>query len=270
MRMVDVFISYARSQRVLVEPLWRQLKSAGLDVFFDVEGIDGGDDFPLVIDRAIKDAKVVLGCWTNVAFARPWVLRECRVALARGVLVPVALEKIDTIGVPTEFFGINYFDLTDYLAGKKSEGWQRTIAALSDRLGHLIRFPASDLAREKARNASDQRHRQDRLLTYAGWSVASELFNGRRSLEELLEADLALLAKLANRIEDGDRTLSEDFPERVSEAHVARNKILIGLLRRKLSMDQVVPEMQAELIKYANASRQTWGAYSEPRANKSG
>jgi hypothetical protein len=128
---VDVFISYPRRSRARVEPIKAKLDALGLDCFYDLEGIDGGAEFPAVIDRAVKAAKSVLGCWSPDAFTRPWVMQECRVAHARNVLVPVAIERFDNLAVPTEFFGINYLDLVAWDGSDTHEGWQRTLVNLS-------------------------------------------------------------------------------------------------------------------------------------------
>ncbi|MEM1106954.1 MAG: TIR domain-containing protein [Pseudomonadota bacterium] len=55
--MVDVFISYARRQRAMVEPLKARFEAMGLDVFFDLEGIDGGAVLPDVITCAAQFAR---------------------------------------------------------------------------------------------------------------------------------------------------------------------------------------------------------------------
>jgi formylglycine-generating enzyme required for sulfatase activity len=135
LNLVDIFISYPRSARAKVEPIKKKLDALGFDCFFDVEGIDGGAEFPVVIDRALKAAKAVLGCWSSTAFTRPWVVQECRVARARNVLVPVAIERFDSMAVPTEFFGLNYLDLTSWDGRDSHEGWNRTLQAIGKLVG---------------------------------------------------------------------------------------------------------------------------------------
>jgi hypothetical protein len=134
-KVVDVFISYPRSMRARVKPIKAKLDALGIDCFFDVENIDGGAEFPVVIDKAVKSARAVLACWSPVAFTRPWVMQECRVAHARNVLVPVAIEYFNALAVPTEFFGVNYLDLTNWNGNDDYEAWQLTLRTL----GKLIR-----------------------------------------------------------------------------------------------------------------------------------
>jgi TIR domain len=133
--MHDVFISYARKERERVEPIKNLLEKSGLKVFFDAQDIDAGNEFPEIIDRALKQAAVVLGIWSPYALTRPWVKRECRVGQARGVLVPVALEPLDEIkDIPTEFSGLQYLQLSDDDVSESSRVWREVRNAIEKRL----------------------------------------------------------------------------------------------------------------------------------------
>ena len=132
--MVDVFISYPRAQRDRVEPIREKLTALGLDVFFDLEGIDGGATFPDVIDRALRGSKAVLCAWSPLYFDRPWCLIECRNAKARELLVPVATEGFDPFAPPADLQGVNYYDLTGWKGEDAHENWNRTL----QRLGRLV------------------------------------------------------------------------------------------------------------------------------------
>jgi hypothetical protein len=144
--MVDVFLSYPRKARAKVEPIKRGLESLGLDVFFDVQGIDGGDAFPDVIDRAVKSAKAVIGCWSEDAFKSKWCMSECRVGDMRGVLVPVAIERFTELTKPTDFVATNYIDLTDFQGFQPHEGWTRTLRSLSKFVERDLLRPAGATA----------------------------------------------------------------------------------------------------------------------------
>ena len=65
-------------------------------------------------------------------------MQECRVARARNVLVPVAIEHFDSLAVPTEFFGLNYLDLVGWDGSDAYEGWQRTLHALGKLVGREL------------------------------------------------------------------------------------------------------------------------------------
>ena len=136
--MVDVFISYPRVERANVEPIRDKLEALGLDTFFDIHGIDGGDTFPDVIDQALRSAKAVLGIWSPLAFQSKWCMIECRFAAARGVLVPIALERFDELAMKSDFMTTNYLDLTDFDGRDDHAGWQRTLRSLSRHVGREL------------------------------------------------------------------------------------------------------------------------------------
>jgi formylglycine-generating enzyme required for sulfatase activity len=136
--LVDVFISYPRVERSKVELIKAKLDALGLDTFFDIHGIDGGDTFPDVIDHALKSAKAVLGVWSPRAFQSKWCMIECRVGAARGVLVPIAVERFSELDMKSDFMTTNYLDLTDFDGRENHEGWQRTLRSLSRHVGREL------------------------------------------------------------------------------------------------------------------------------------
>lgn len=131
---MDVFLSYARAERQRVELIRQNLASIGLDVFFDVDGIDAGAEFPEAIDHALRTCKVVLACWSPLYFTRRWCLIESRVALAAGRLVPIAVERLDDQAPPADLRFVNYLDLSEWTGEQEHSGWQTTLRAL---LRHL-------------------------------------------------------------------------------------------------------------------------------------
>ena len=109
----DVFISYHSVDRDRVQPIYAALVGQGFRVFYDREGIEAGDSFPETLDRAVKSASVVLGCWSVRALEQSkWMKKECLVGLGRSVLLPVALESLPQDGVPVEFYDLHYIDLS--------------------------------------------------------------------------------------------------------------------------------------------------------------
>jgi hypothetical protein len=123
----DVFISYARQERAAVELIKERLEQRGLSVFFDADGLDGGDQFPDVIDHAVKSAKCVLGVWSPLAITRPWVKNECRVGFRRGVLITAALSPVDPDTIPTEFGAPHLISVHDETAL-----WRAILAKLGE------------------------------------------------------------------------------------------------------------------------------------------
>jgi hypothetical protein len=103
---------------------WERL---GLSVFLDLEGIEAGDDFPVVLDKEIKSALSVVAIWSNYALTRDWLRKECRVAKQRKVLVPLAIEEIDHLAVPVEFDGVQWIEF-DKESEAQLEGLVRSLA----------------------------------------------------------------------------------------------------------------------------------------------
>lgn len=97
--MTDVFISYKRRMRPKVEEIAKALEALGFEVWFDAD-LEAGSSFSSEISERVRNAKCVLVCWTDDAFAHGgdkngWVVGEASIGRSRAVLVPVLLEKAD-------------------------------------------------------------------------------------------------------------------------------------------------------------------------------
>lgn len=163
--MADVFISYARAERDVAEAVKLRLEAMGLSVFLDVDGLDGGDVFSEKLDREVKTAGIVLGLWSPVALARPWVQIECDIGKRRGVLIPVAIKPFRDMDVPAPFWNIQFVDLTDALDHADNPNWaklQRSIARTLNRPDMAKAAPAPapgaapDWARTRPKDARVQ------------------------------------------------------------------------------------------------------------------
>lgn len=127
----DVFLSYARADTARAEQIKNLLENLGLSVFFDTEGLDGGDVFPDVLDREVKAAGAIVGVWSKHALTRPWVKIECDIGRARGVLVPIQIEQIADLDRPAAFWNIQFADLSDFDGHTDHVGWLRFVRALA-------------------------------------------------------------------------------------------------------------------------------------------
>jgi outer membrane protein OmpA-like peptidoglycan-associated protein len=133
--MADVFLSYARVDRALAEQVKAGLEAAGLSVFFDVEGLDGGDVFPDVLDREVKGAGAVVSLWSQHSLSRPWVKQECSIGLKRKCLIPLAIERLGELDVPVAFEGLQQIDFTGFHGRTDGAEWQKLMRALARTLG---------------------------------------------------------------------------------------------------------------------------------------
>lgn len=144
----DVFISYARTDSARARMIRERLTALGLSVFFDTEGIDTGEEFPVIIDRAVKGAKCVLGLWSRNAFAGRWVRIESRIGHDQNKLVPAMIDSMRPEELPAEFYNVNVVSLADFHGQENHEGWQRVVRAIGKRVGR------SDLAGALATSAA--------------------------------------------------------------------------------------------------------------------
>lgn len=129
--MADVFLSYARVDLAKAERVKAALEAAGLSVFFDVEGLDGGDVFPDVLDREVKTAGAVVSLWSPHSLSRPWVKQECSIGLKRKCLVPLAIEPLGQLDVPVAFEGLQVIDFTGYHGRTDTAEWRQLMRALA-------------------------------------------------------------------------------------------------------------------------------------------
>jgi TIR domain len=89
-----VFVSYARHDRLAVEPAVDLLRAGGVEVFVDVLSIGFGERWKDVLNDALARCERVLVFWSRAAAASEWVEREWRSALALGKkIVPTLLDR---------------------------------------------------------------------------------------------------------------------------------------------------------------------------------
>lgn len=226
--MVDVFISYSRSSRKRVEPIKQKLDGLGLDCFFDMHQIDGGANFPDVIDRALRDSRSVLCCWSPAYFQGQWSMIECRDAMARGIIVPVAVERFEQFAPPADLRQINWLDLVDWNGEEGHEEWKRTMQNLGKLIGRdLIRGPqainrgaGADTSHASAAVPVRDRLLEDLRTTWAGFAAKSDVAAVERFLQRVHDAVPG--SGLEFEIEDHFDRLSKQADRRTKEAEIAR------------------------------------------------
>jgi|GEM_PF-6149279 len=152
---MDVFISYAREDAGLAEPLKGRLEALGLTCFFDLDdGIHSGDTFPQRIADAVRQSKAVVACWTPYALTRVWCRRECFIAQELGKLVPVALKPLQPSD-RVEFIDVSFEDLTEYDFKGPHLGYSQTLRSLAAKLdGWAEANPDKPVAEALARAAA--------------------------------------------------------------------------------------------------------------------
>jgi len=92
--MADIFFSYKREDRSLVEPVVRRLEREGFTVWWDPT-IVPGELFQSTIRHELETARCVIVAWSKNSIRSGWVHDEANFGRKRGILVPVNLDGIE-------------------------------------------------------------------------------------------------------------------------------------------------------------------------------
>jgi hypothetical protein len=114
--MTDIFLSYKREDKALVEALARALEDEGLSVWWDTD-LPLGKSYASSISGALTNAKVVIPVWTQRSIHSEWVQEEATTGKRRGVLIPVRLEAVEP---PIGFGMVQTADLSGWTPGDAS------------------------------------------------------------------------------------------------------------------------------------------------------
>ncbi len=110
--MSHVLVSYKREDELRVSRLIRALQQHGLIIWWD-QGLPGAEEWRSNIENALEKAGCVIVVWTegSVGPDGGFVRDEASRAKARGVLVPVRLDKVDP---PLGFGELQALDLSHW------------------------------------------------------------------------------------------------------------------------------------------------------------
>src|SRR5688500_1995652 len=103
----DIFISYAREDRVSASRLADRFGDVVWRVFWD-RGIIGGDKWVQRVEVEASRARCVVALWSAASVESTEVRKEALIGLRRHVLVPAFLESVDP---PSDFREIHASDL---------------------------------------------------------------------------------------------------------------------------------------------------------------
>ena len=110
----QVFISYSRRDLAFVEQLAADLKAAGLDVWYDLSGLDGGARWRIEIEKAIRESQYVIVILSPDSIASEWVEEEILFARNFGrKIIPLFYKQCELpLGYQTRHYidvqGANY------------------------------------------------------------------------------------------------------------------------------------------------------------------
>jgi len=112
--MADLFVSYSRTDARFVEKVGGQLRAAGISVWVDTEGIDGGERWRTAITQAINGCRWCMLVLSPRSMASPQVAREVNLAFDKGrAIVPVVYEQTEIAeSLQYGLAGLNHVDFT--------------------------------------------------------------------------------------------------------------------------------------------------------------
>ena len=165
--MPEVFISYGRKNRELVEPLAARLKELGVTCWMD-SGIQAGDRYRREIRSQLKDAKAVLVCWTPDALDSDWVDYEADISLEYETYVPVYLAPC---ALQPPFSGFQTPDLAKWHGEPADPDWLMLIEKIGEKIGRQgVTAAACAMA------SSDEQARYDFAKRYPEEPLAQKLW----------------------------------------------------------------------------------------------
>ena len=158
--MSEVFISYARDDKERIAPIVEGLRSLGLAAWTDGP-LNSGEDWDEEIGRRLREAKVVLVCWSKDSIHSVRVNGEASVAQSQDKFVPCLLEECNA---PAQFQSQQAENFSGWTGGSDHAGWRelvKRISGLVGRPGLPSLLDAVGAADERERLAWTQRFPED-------------------------------------------------------------------------------------------------------------
>lgn len=126
--MVDVFISYSRSDLAFVDMLARAIVAEGYEVWWDAE-LPPHKSYGDVITEKIAEARAAIVVWSAEAVKSEWVRAEADMARNQRKLVQTA---IDNVAPPLPFNQIQYAEIASWRGEPDHPGWRKVKVSLSE------------------------------------------------------------------------------------------------------------------------------------------
>ncbi len=136
--MVDVFISYSRTDLAAVTRLAQAVEAEGYDVWWDADlppHLSYGD----VITNKIGAARAAIVVWSKDSAASEWVRAEADMARNQKKLIQTALGDVMP---PLPFNQIQFAEIGDWQGEADHPGWRKVKASLAELCGPRERAEA--------------------------------------------------------------------------------------------------------------------------------
>ena len=168
-----VFISYAREDLPAVQKLKAGLDAAGITTWFDLERLEGGDDYDRKIQRNIARCSFFIPIVSATTqrrlegyFRREWsyaIDRARNIADGAVFILPVCIDDTDasaTRSVPDKFKAVHFTRLPGRRGHRRSScGASRDLLVRAGRDASATRAPCSAAAPPRGLDALDRRRR---------------------------------------------------------------------------------------------------------------
>lgn len=130
--MVDIFISYSRTNQDRVRVLAESVRALGYAVWWDDE-LPPHKSYGDVISEKIASAKAAIVCWSGDAAQSEWVRAEADLARNQKKLIQISF---DDVMPPMPFNQIQFASLVDWHGQPEHNGWRKVQASLTELCGN--------------------------------------------------------------------------------------------------------------------------------------
>ncbi len=155
-RKLKVFLCHSKDDKPKVRELYRRLVDDVVDVWLDEEKLMPGQDWDLVIRKAVRESDVVVICLSNDSITKAgYVQKEIRFALdvadeqPEGAifLIPAKLEECQVPSRLSKLQWVNLFDNYGYKRLKSALSKQASILGISSHEGGVTPIRVEEIFR---------------------------------------------------------------------------------------------------------------------------
>jgi formylglycine-generating enzyme required for sulfatase activity len=140
--MTQIFISYSRKDIAFIEQLSIDLKTAGLEAWYDLTGLEGGAHWSREIEKAIKASEYVIMVLSPDSVSSSWVEEEILYARKlKRKIIPLLYRDCE---LPFGFHILNFIDVRE---SKYRQNYKEILRALDIKFSE--REAAETATREK-------------------------------------------------------------------------------------------------------------------------
>ncbi len=250
----DIFLSYAREDRVVAEKIVGFLEDNGWSVSWD-RVFEIGVSWPAALEDKLRNVKCVVVLWTEASRDSRWVWEEANFGLSRSALASVRLANVDP---PMGFQSVQAEDLTGWTGQRNHAGLSRLFARVRNLLQdvpapgpRLSPAVAAEMAKQQPTashfSVSDMRADKDCIL-------AAVHRANREALDEVAHGyDQLADAQREARLALDDQAPLKHFAAAASNFQVALSSLGSEALSMRLPERNNMPVEYFLKMEYANA-----------------